>query len=204
MSHTGSPGLLAPIRMHQMDFSCSPQGCRTMPGFSRPTRRVTHGDASYPQFERTTNVVVATSVLLTFISFWRAVASPASELAGHADYCPTPSQSWPDSARSSGIMSTSEPRWKARATSSGQRRAGANLEDGAGQSNVEFPMDHTSGNSGSGDRHAEASKKFVPAPIPQRARKRDCYEKRMGIRRCNAWREVSSARTKVLSASSTS
>jgi hypothetical protein len=149
MSHTGSPGLLAPIHMHQMDFSCSPQGCRTMPGFSRPTRRVTHGDAPYPQSGRITNVVVATSVLLTFISFWRAVASPASELAGHADHCPTPPQSWPGSVRGSGTMGTTEPRWEVRATSSGQRRAGADLEDGAGQSDVGFPTDHTSGNSGS-------------------------------------------------------
>jgi hypothetical protein len=57
-----------------------------------------------------TNVAVATSVLLTFISFWWAEASPASGQAG--------------SARGSAIMGTTEPRWEARATSSGQVRAG--------------------------------------------------------------------------------
>ena len=81
--------------------------------------------APYPLGRTTANVAVATSVLLTFISFWWAEASPASrQAAGHADHCPTPPQSLPGSARGSGIMGTTEPRWEARATSSGQVRAG--------------------------------------------------------------------------------
>jgi hypothetical protein len=60
MSNTGSTGPLAPIHMNQMDLQCSPQGCRRIPGFYRPTRRVITWRLPDPQAERTTNVVVGT------------------------------------------------------------------------------------------------------------------------------------------------
>jgi hypothetical protein len=101
---------------------------------------------STSQAGRTINVAVATSLMLTFISFWRA-AIVLHDLGSSTLYRGTPE---------------------------------------------------------AGYRRAEASEELAYAPVPQRAKKRDGYEKRMGIRRCNACREVSSARTKVLSASSTS
>jgi len=47
---------------------------------------VTNSEVSDPQFSRVVKVVVATTVMLSFISFWRAVAIVLSDLASSAYY----------------------------------------------------------------------------------------------------------------------
>ena len=89
---------------------------------------------STSQAGRTTNVVGATSLMLTFISFWRP-AIVLHDLGSSTLYRGTP-ESWVSTCR-------------------GERRTRV-------------------------------------CSCPPRAKKRNGYEKRMGIRRCNACREVSS------------
>jgi hypothetical protein len=85
MRDTRSTGLLDP-NTH------APDGLPGLASAVQEAARVLSPDAEGnawrlpPQAGRTTNVVVATSVMLTFISFWRAAASVLNDLGSSAFY----------------------------------------------------------------------------------------------------------------------